>query len=138
MICPKCGAKLVSGTSVCPICGSKQKISAGPSSATSEARRVTRTPAGERRTEPEKRSRYDDGAYSVESRHDSDDSYGDSGYDDSGYDSDGYDEPDHYDDDYDDDGNDDYGSGYDDELRRAPLPVLYAHPKSCAGSRADE
>ena len=115
MICPKCGAKLVSGTSVCPICGSKQKISAGPSSATSEARRVTRTPAGERRTEPEKRSRYDDDAYSGDSRHDSDDSYGDSGYDDSGYDSDGYDEPDRYDDGYDDDGNDDYGSGYDDD-----------------------
>ena len=26
MICPKCGAKLVSGTKYCPICGARQKI----------------------------------------------------------------------------------------------------------------
>ena len=108
MICPKCGAKLVSGTAVCPICGSKQRAASATSAASGNASGTKKTTARSKPTKTEKHTRYQD---DYDDGYDSyDDSYDDR-YDDQ-YDNyeNGYDD---YDDGY-DDGYDDYDDGYDD------------------------
>lgn len=75
MICPKCGAKLVSGTTVCPICGSKQRsqASAGP------GQEKGRQAAPARRTKTADKKSYQD---EYETDEYEDDQYEENGYDD--------------------------------------------------------
>lgn len=136
MICPKCGAKLVSGTTVCPICGTKQKIQLRSSKGegSSAGRRTNTnyyTEADDYRSSGNRTRRASADAYGDygggsaaqssrrrgrSSQQDNYDDYDDdyqSGYENDDYGGDGYQDDGYADDSYGDDGYDD--AGYDDD-----------------------
>ncbi len=85
MICPKCGAKLVSGTTVCPICGSRQRSAAPTGNSrernTASARRTAGTAAGKKAVS--QRNRYEEeDDYDYDDRYDEDQNLNNDYYDD--------------------------------------------------------
>ena len=142
MTCPKCGAKLVSGTAVCPICGSKQKpFSASSGNGRASSRKNTKASSSSGRQASHSSGR----VKPVRGNEDDYDEYYDTpddGYDD--YDdryNDRYDDR-HidYEDDVEDDDygyEDDYGSydNYDDDDYDEPVRKKNSGRKKKKGSR---